>query len=98
MTKTKTPWVESDHGDGRLVPGVPCHECGGRVLYNGNYFCADCAWINPAVMLGEFTVVDADFSNKLVEALRGDRQHVDIELREYAADYKPGKGRRRKRW
>lgn len=74
---------------GRPVPGVPCHECGSTIVYNGNY--SSCDWVNPAVMLGRFTVADADFAERLILALTGKDELADPGLRDYAIDAKPRK-------
>lgn len=76
----------------RIVPNHTCPDCGAKILYNGNYFCSDCEWVNPAVFLGKFTIAEADFADSLIEALTGRPSREN--LQEFASDRRRSRGSR----
>lgn len=54
--------------EGDMVDGERCPECGGVVVYNGNYFCIACPWIMAHTMPPTFEEVELEA--RMVAGLR----------------------------
>lgn len=68
---------------GRPVPGYPCPDCGGLVVYNGNYFCDKwrdgCDWALPhydPVTQPKLFEKELKEEEKLQKLLRDYEEHV----------------------